>query len=423
MSRLAGVVQAIDGVAAAISIGGRTVLGLDTNQVPAAWSHVTKIDPEPGKRLPLASPRYLQHTSAVSVGGSSDVTGETTAETFDLVNAAGATAFHEPSAARHVTDRTRDQAAFLAIPEVLNGDGEALVGVLGEGIEYAKDELAPSMLAEKLPIPVGSALEGKLSTFAASWLLREAVFEAYIIMNLDSAAAREANVTEEDRLSPREATQRALAAEHHLESEVVYLEYSGTFGGDEAVSLLEAMDDALTWPRLWYGGGLARREDAERVLAAGADAVVVGNVFHEIAPEEAALYEAAREDLDADADRAAVESWLETEVEPAETSAARYLSTVTSVPDPERRAVRYLAAGVHFGLGLRAVADDLDDPDAADVRRALAGDDVPGATAFADAMDEGARELARRLGRSVLADHFDVEAAGGDEHRHLALEL
>lgn len=423
MPSLAGVVQAIDGLAAAISIGGRTVLGLDTNQVPAEWSHVTKIDPEPGKRLPLAYPLYLQHTSAVSVGGSTDVTGETTEATFDLVNAAGVTAFHEPSAARHVTDRTREQADFLAIPEVLNGDAQALVGVLGEGIEHAKEELAPAMLTEKLPVPLGSGLEATLSDFAASWLLREAVFEAYIIMNLDSAAAREATVTEADLLSPPEARQRALAAEHHLESEVVYLEYSGTFGGEEAVSLLAAMDDALTWPRLWYGGGLDSREDAERVLEAGADTVVVGNVFHEIAPEEATLYEAALADLSSDADRAAIADWVETQVDPARTSAARYLSTVTSVPDPERRAVRYLAAGVECGLQLRAVADGLEDPDTAAVRRALGGGTIPGETAFADAVDAGARDLAGRIGRRVLAEHFDLGSADRDERRHIGLEV
>jgi phosphoglycerol geranylgeranyltransferase len=334
------------------------------------------------------------------------------------------TAFHEPSAARHVTDTTREQSDFLAIPEVLNGDGEALVGILGEGIEYARDELAPQMIREKLPIPVSDRLTRKLSTFAASWLLREAVFEAYIIMNLDSAAAREGNVTEADLLSPRQAKQRALAAEHHLESEVVYLEYSGTFGGDEAVEILEAIDGAVTAPRLWYGGGLANREDARSVLDAGADAVVVGNVFHEIAPEEAELFEAAREAFDGAPDRSEVEDWVEARVEPAETHAAKFLSTATSVPDPERRAVRYLAAGVAFGLALSDVAGSLEDPSVADVRAALADGRVPGETAFADAMGgDGARALARRLGESLLAEKFGVEAGDGFESRHLAVEL
>jgi phosphoglycerol geranylgeranyltransferase len=423
MPSLAGVVGALDDLSAAVAIGGRTILGLDTNQVPADWSHVTKIDPEPTKQLPLAYPLFLQHTSAVSVGGSSDVTGTTTEETFELVNAGGATAFHEPSAARHVTDRTREQAAFLAIPEVLNGDGEALVGTLGEGIEYATEELAPSMLSEKVPLPLPDWIRTRLSRFAAAWLLREAVFEAYIIMNLDSAAAREGNVTEADLLSPQEAKQRALAAEHHLESEVVYLEYSGTFGGEEAVDILEAIDDAVTAPRLWYGGGLASREDARSVLDAGADAVVVGNVFHEIAPEEADLFEAARAEFDGPVERAGLEDWIEDRVDPGETFAAQFLSTATSVPDPERRAVRYLAAGVHFGLALDRVADDLTDPSPQELRAALAGDRFPGETALADAAVGDPAALSRRLGVSLLADAFDVEGADGFESRHLAVEL
>ncbi|MFB6310953.1 MAG: geranylgeranylglyceryl/heptaprenylglyceryl phosphate synthase [Salinirussus sp.] len=424
MPSAAGVVRAIDGLAAAVSIAGRTVLGLDTNQIPADWSHITKIDPEPTKQLPLAYPLYLQHTSAVSVGGSSDVTGTTTEETFELINAAGATAFHEPSAARHVTDRTREQSAFLAIPEVLNGDGEALVGILGEGIEYAKEELAPAVLDDILPFPIGGRFRGKLSNFAASWLLREAVFEAYIIMNLDSAAAREANVTEADLLSPPEAKQRALAAEHHLESEVIYLEYSGTFGGEEAAKILEAIDNATTWPRLWYGGGLAARQDAETVLEAGADAVVVGNVFHEIAPEEAELFQAARKEFEGDVEHSDLEDWIENETEPTNTYAAKFLSTVTSVPDPERHATQYLAAGVKFGLELDTMAASLGEPSATELRGAFRDGRIPGQTTFdTPGGSTQSQTLARRLGESLLAEKFGVETSDGFESRHLAITL
>ena len=41
------------------------------------------------------------------------VTGREAEETFDLVNAANVPSFHEPSAARHVTERTLDQAEGL----------------------------------------------------------------------------------------------------------------------------------------------------------------------------------------------------------------------------------------------------------------------------------------------------------------------
>jgi phosphoglycerol geranylgeranyltransferase len=426
MPGLGDIVRALDTLGAAASIGGRTLLDVDTNRVPADWTHVTKVDPEGEKRLPLAYPLYLQHTSGVSVGGSRDVTSGTTEETFELVNAADVPAFHEPSAATHVTDRTRAQADFLAIPEVVNGDSEALVGTLGEGIEYAREELAPSLIAEKLPFPVSGGVEDRLADFAASWLLREAVFEAYVIMNLDSAAAREGNVTGDDLLEPRQAKQRALAAERHLGSDVIYLEYSGTFGGEEAVDLLEAIDAGVSGARIFYGGGLDDRQNAQAVLDAGADAVVVGNVFHEIAAEEAELADRASDGLDDGATRSEVREWVNAAVDVHSTAAARYLSTAVSVPDPESRAGRYLADGVYVTLELRAVAEELvagGEVDGPRIRRALSGDSLPGETVFADALAADARPLARRLGMSLLADRFEVPIEDGFAPAHVGVTL
>ncbi len=427
MSGLGAIVRTLETAGAVASIGGRTLLGVDSNPVPADWTHITKVDPEAAKRLPLAYPLYLQHTSAVSVGGSRDVTGSNTEETFELVNAANVPAFHEPSAARHVTDRTRDQAEFLAIPEVVNGDSEAMVGVLGKGIEYAQEELAPKLIDEKLPFPVSGGLRDRLADFAASWLIREAVFEAYIIMNLDSAAAREANVTENDLLDPEQAKQRAMAAERHLGSDVVYLEYSGTFGGDEAVDLLGAIEEGVSGARVFYGGGLDDRANARTVLDAGADAVVVGNVFHEIADVEAALVDDAADVLGIDATREAVREWVRETVEVDETAAASYLSTVVSVPDPADRAARYLADGVYVALALRALTEELEveaaDVDEAGLRRALAAEVVPGESVFADVLADDARPLARRLALTLLADRFDVEDFDGFAADHVGVTL
>jgi len=151
MPRLADIVQTVDSLGSAISIGGRTLLSLDTNPVPSGWDHITKVDPEEEKQLPLAFPLYLSHTSAVSVGGSQDVTEQNTVETFDIVNMADVPAFHEPSEATHVTEKIRDRAEFMAVPEVLNGDSESLVGTLGKGVEHVKEEVAPGLIAEKLP--------------------------------------------------------------------------------------------------------------------------------------------------------------------------------------------------------------------------------------------------------------------------------
>lgn len=413
------------------AIAGRTLLGIDTNPVSADWTHISKVDPEGAKQLPLAFPLYLGETSAVSVGGSDDVTAENTKETMRLVAATGVPTLHEPSRASHVTEQTRENADVLAIPEVLNGDTESLVGTLGKGLDYVRGELGPGLVADRLGIPVSDDgfLGSRLGNFASGYLMHEAVFEAYIIMNLDSAAAREAGVTETDLLSPEAARERALAAEYHLESEIVYLEYSGTFGGEEAVAILEELDDALTAPRLWYGGGLDSAERAESVLDAGADAVVVGDVLHGVADTEATLVERARtafeEQLEQDmptttegsvevstpdvsADqtdggspgetspeastrgvpghRRLVE-WVGETVEVSETNAARYLATIPGVENPAEMATGYLAAGVEFALVVEGLAGRLDDPDAEHITETLDGDNRLAATRLAELLD------------------------------------
>lgn len=448
------------------AIAGRTLLGMDTNPVPAGWTHISKVDPEGEKQLPLAFPLYLGETSAVSVGGSDDVTAENTEETMDLVAATGVPTLHEPSDASHVTEQTRDGADLLAIPEVLNGEMEALVGTLGRGLDYIRGELGPGAIEDRLGIPVSGDgfLGSRLGNFAAAYLMREAVFEAYIIMNPDSAAAREAGVTETDLLSPEAARERALAAEYHLESEIVYLEYSGTFGGEEAVTMLEELDDALTAPRLWYGGGLDSAERAESVLNAGADAVVVGDVLHGIADTEAELVERARTAFgespehggqtttggavgSSTPERSADETgggsadggstgeasegipgherlveWVGETVDVAETSAARYLSTVPGVESPVKMATRYLAAGVEFALVVEALAGELDDPDGDRIAGVLDAEDRLATTQLADRV-EGDLQLVRRLATSLLAERFDADVPDGFAAEHLGVGL
>ncbi|MWV64075.1 heptaprenylglyceryl phosphate synthase [Halorubrum sp. JWXQ-INN 858] len=328
-------------------------LRLDTNPVPGDWSHVTKVDPEERKKLPIAFPRYLAHTDAVSVGGSADVTDENTRATFTLLESLQTPAFHEPSGADHVTRETLSSAAFLAVPQVLNGDDDAFVGTFGKGVEAVRDRMVPGMLGRVATAPVvGDRLRGVLTDV----MLSNAVVEAYIVQNPDSAAARESGVTAADVLDPAAAKQRAMAAEYVLDAEVLYLEYSGTYGGEEATAALEAIDDGVDWTRVWYGGGVDSREKATAVLDAGADAVVVGDVFHRVAEEEAALaadyLDAVGTDPDSDPGAAA---WLADACDLADTAAARYLSTIPGVDDPVAEARRCLAAGLR---ARRAIAAD-----------------------------------------------------------------
>ncbi|MFB6301887.1 MAG: geranylgeranylglyceryl/heptaprenylglyceryl phosphate synthase [Haloferacaceae archaeon] len=319
---------------------------MDTNPVPSDWTHITKIDPEPEKLLPLLYPLYLQHTDAVSVGGSRSVDGQTTEETFRILEWSTVPTFHEPSAAEHVTGETLDRAAFLAIPEVLNGDATALVGTLGEGIDYVRSSLAPRELSERLPFPIPTALQERLAEFLTSWLLHGAVFEAYIIQNPASAAAREANVSAEDVLSIGEARRRGMAAERHLGSEIIYLEYSGTYGGEEAVETIGALDASTGWSRIWYGGGLTSNAEVSAIRDAGADTVVVGDVFHEIACEERALCRRAADALEVDADRPTIREWIEQNVDLTDSAPVQYLDTIVETDGTSSVVREYLTTTI-----------------------------------------------------------------------------
>lgn len=416
--RLGQAVRVVNLAAAA----GHTLLGLDTSPVPR-WNHISKVDPESDKQLPLAFPLFLGETGAISVGGSRNVTAENTEETIELVDTVGVPVIHEPSGPDHVTEGTRRRADHLAIPEVLNGDSEALVGTLGKALDYVRGHLAPAIVEEHLNLPLhGEGFLGRrLGNFAAAYLMETALFEAYIVMNPDSAAAREAGVTEADLLSPAVARERALAAEYHLDSEVVYLEYSGTFGGDEAVEILNELDDALSSTRLWYGGGLDSAAHVEAVRDAGADTVVVGDVFHEIADLEADLLGQADAAFDGVPDHDQLCEFVEETVEVAETSAAQYLSTVPSVTDPTETATEYLAAGVELGLVTAGMDADLSDPSREAFAAAVQGNEQVAATRMASVL--GDDRLPRRLVATVLADRFDVPLADGFAARHLAVEL
>lgn len=410
---LADIAKRLESAAATATLAGRTLLGLDTNPVPNDWTHVTKVDPETDKQLPLAYPLYLSRTSAVSVGGSSDVTDRNTEETFELLALADVPTFHEPSEATHVTDETRERADFMAVPEVLNGDTEALVGTLGKGLEYVREDLGPRLVEQKVGISLDpdGFFGSRLADFAAGYLIEEAVFEAYIIMNPDSAAAREAKVSEADLLTPQEAKERALAAEYHLESEIVYLEYSGTFGGSEAEDILASVGDAVSWSRIWYGGGLDNRENALAMLDAGADAIVVGDVFHEVAAEERDLFREAREHFESVPDTETLEDWVRDTVAVEETAARRYLSTIPDVDAPEDIAATYLTAGVEFGLHVDAAREETGGDETA-IRRHLREESlVREAIMAAEGVDRGSME-----DLAMTALDANPDTPGDDQH-------
>lgn len=100
--------------------------------------------------------------------------------------------------------------------------------------------------------------------------------EGYVIQNRDSKAATESGV--DTLYSPDQVAGAALATESFYGFPIFYVEYSGTYGGPEDVAAAaKYLDDTA----LLYGGGIESQEQTQEILDAGADAVVVGDCFHD----------------------------------------------------------------------------------------------------------------------------------------------
>jgi len=239
------------------------------------WSeitHVTKADP--AKDLP-SDLGVLAGTDAVLVGGSDGVTAGNTLETIRAIGEQfpETPVLQEPYSSSHVSRDTVEAADQVAIPAVYNGDREHFVGKhvdLFTKVGSKPDELFGTGL------PVLGDLIASKGLDAVSRMAEKVVGEGYVIQNLDSTAAAVAGVDE--RYSREQVAGAALATEAFYGFPVFYLEYSGTYGGPEEV---EAAATYLGETTFLYGGGIDGQERTREILDAGADAVVVGDCFHE----------------------------------------------------------------------------------------------------------------------------------------------
>ncbi|WP_049922808.1 heptaprenylglyceryl phosphate synthase [Halopiger djelfimassiliensis] len=235
-------------------------------------THVTKVDPAE----PLPSDlEVLSGTDLVIVGGSDGVTEANTLETIRTVDAAipETPIFQEPYRSSHVSKATVEAADRLSIAAVYNGDRSHFVGKhvdLFTEVGRKPDEL----LGSGLPV-VGDLIASK-GVDAVAELADSLLGEGYVVQHLDSAAAARAGV--ESTYTPEEVAGAALATEAFYGFPVFYIEYSGTYGGPTDV---EAAARYLEETTLFYGGGIDSREKATEILEAGADAIVVGDCFHD----------------------------------------------------------------------------------------------------------------------------------------------
>ncbi|WP_436342993.1 heptaprenylglyceryl phosphate synthase [Natronorubrum sp. FCH18a] len=235
-------------------------------------SHITKVDP--AKPLP-ADISALEGTDLVIVGGSDDVT---EANTLEAIRAIAETypsipVFQEPYSSDHVSRETIEAADFVAVPAVYNGDRDHFVGKhvdLFTEVGRAPEDL----LGAGLPI-VGDLIASK-GVDAIADLTASLIGEGYVVQHLESTAAVTSGV--DTTYTSDQVAGAALATETFYGFPIFYVEYSGTYGGPEDV---EAAARYLEETTLLYGGGIDSREKATEILEAGADAIVVGDCFHD----------------------------------------------------------------------------------------------------------------------------------------------
>jgi phosphoglycerol geranylgeranyltransferase len=214
------------------------------------WDHIVKLDPD--KELygdETFDDVCATGTDAVEIGGTLGMTEEKMSRFVEpCIEACAAhdvDCYIEPSHADVVVhDENLD--GFL-VPVVLNaGDPFWLTGAHSHWVKEDRD---------------------------IDWA--RTFTEAYIVLNPDSSVAE---YTEADcDLDAADAAAYAEVAERMFGQEIVYVEYSGTFGDPEVVG---AAHDALDEATLFYGGGIGDY-DAAYEMGRHADTVVVGDLVHD----------------------------------------------------------------------------------------------------------------------------------------------
>lgn len=212
----------------------------------ADWDHIVKVDPD----KTLADGETFADvcrtgTDAIEIGGTTGMTEENMSAVVEACGEHDVPLYIEPGVEATVVHS--EQLSGYLIPVVFNaGDIAWVTGAhkewvrLDDGIDWER-------------------------TFT----------EAYIVLNPDSSVAKytQANCD----LDSEEVAAYATVAERMFGQEIVYVEYSGTYGDPEIV---EAAREALDEATLFYGGGIGDY-DAAYEMGTRADTVVVGDLVHD----------------------------------------------------------------------------------------------------------------------------------------------
>ncbi|MFB6097158.1 MAG: phosphoglycerol geranylgeranyltransferase [Haloferacaceae archaeon] len=209
------------------------------------WDHVLKVDPDKDLVEGETFADVCQTgTDAIEIGGTTGMTVENMTEVIDACGTYNVPLYQEPSNPSVVVD-SPDLDGYL-IPTVFNA-GDPF-WITGAHAEWARIE-------------------------EIDW--DRTFTEAYIVLNPEASVATytEANCD----LGAAEVASYAEVAEKFFGQDIVYVEYSGTFGDTEKVG---AARDALEESTLFYGGGIHDYESAYE-MGKHADTIVVGDLLHE----------------------------------------------------------------------------------------------------------------------------------------------
>lgn len=208
------------------------------------WRHVFKLDPNKTITDEALEAVCDSGTDAVVVGGSDGVTLDHTLDLLARIRRYSVSCALEVSNFASITPGFD----YYLIPSILNsGHTDWVIG---------HHQQAAKSLADVM-----------------DW--HHVIGEGYCVLN---EAAKVAQLTEADtNLSEEDICAYALLAEHLFHMPIFYLEYSGRYGGPDIV---KKVSQTLDHTRLFYGGGITNREQAEE-MAQWADTIVVGNAIYE----------------------------------------------------------------------------------------------------------------------------------------------
>lgn len=213
--------------------------------------HVTKLDPD--RPLDRARARAVagSGTDAVVVGGTQGITRAKVVRLLRLL-------------------------AGAPVPVLVEVSDEACA------VPGADGYLVPLVLNAAHPDWLGARHARALAVLGRLVPWERVLSEGYVVANPDSAVGRRVGVRRAP--GPRQAAGYAWLGAGIMRLPLIYLEYSGRFGGTRLLAAMRAALDRLREaagerPLLVYGGGVDGEERARAVLA-HADVLVVGNAVY-----------------------------------------------------------------------------------------------------------------------------------------------